>query len=48
MIVWVREMSPWLRRRWKFTMFRAPRSLRPSDPAHTRGVEAKAENFMFM
>ena len=48
MIVWVREMSAWLRRRWKFTILRAPRSLRPSAPAHTLGAEAKAANFMFM
>ncbi len=48
MIVWVSEMSAWARRRWKATMLRAPRSLRPSAPAHTLGAEAKAANFMFM
>jgi hypothetical protein len=48
MIVWVSERSSRLRRRWKSTMLRAPRSLRPSAPAQTCGAEAKAANFMFM
>ena len=48
MMVWVSETSLRLRWRWKATMLRAPRSLRPSAPAHTLGAEAKAANFMFM